>query len=226
MTATKLLVHRLIAFAVAIAALWSATDRPRPVRSMNRAWVRRPLWFERWSRFLPCRPFTATDPRSALRPLLEGRKGPEHTRISGNPESTRTQNRLERLMKRRHEFYLEEDVSVRLATMAAEPGSSKTAIMTDALRAYFDQRACTELETVQSSARQAVGPARPHRARPADRGGDAGSPSRFQLMVAAPFSSSDRAARGLAQARFKLFFSNKLPVASPTVAASSRTCFR
>jgi hypothetical protein len=49
-------------------------------------------------------------------------------------------------MKRRHEVYIEEDLSERLATMAAKPSSSKTAIMTDALRAYFDQRASTELD--------------------------------------------------------------------------------
>jgi len=61
---------------------------------------------------------------------------------------------MERLMKRRHECYLEENVSERPATMAAKPGSSKTAIMANALRAYFDQRAGTTRRTVQSSARQ------------------------------------------------------------------------
>ena len=49
-------------------------------------------------------------------------------------------------MKRRHEFYLEEEVSERLTTMATKPCSSKTEIMTDALKAYFDQHADTELD--------------------------------------------------------------------------------
>jgi hypothetical protein len=156
MTSTKLLVHRLIAFAVAIAALWFATHRARPVRPVNctAPGIGAPLWFERWSGLPPCRPFAATDPRSALQPLLEGRKEAEHTRISDNPENTRSQERKERLMKRRNECYLEENVSERLATMAAKPGSSKTAIMANALRGYFGQRAGTARRTVQSSARQ------------------------------------------------------------------------
>ena len=40
MTPTKLLVHKLIAFAVAIAALWSATHRMRLVRTINRTGLR------------------------------------------------------------------------------------------------------------------------------------------------------------------------------------------
>jgi hypothetical protein len=66
--------------------------------------------------------------------------------IPGNPQSPRTQELQEGRMKRRHEFYLEEEVSERLATVAAKPGSSKTAIMTGALKAYFDRRAGTELD--------------------------------------------------------------------------------
>jgi hypothetical protein len=68
------------------------------------------------------------------------------TSIPGNPEKSGTRDLQERQMKRRHEFYLEEELSERLATVAAKPGSSKTAIMTDALKAYFDRRAGTELD--------------------------------------------------------------------------------
>jgi len=49
-------------------------------------------------------------------------------------------------MKRRHEFYLDEDVSEQLASLARKPGGSKTAIMTTALRAYFDRRGTNELD--------------------------------------------------------------------------------
>ncbi len=49
-------------------------------------------------------------------------------------------------MKRRHEFYLDEDVSEQLASLARKPGGSKTAIMTAALRAYFDRRGASELD--------------------------------------------------------------------------------
>jgi hypothetical protein len=52
----------------------------------------------------------------------------------------------ERPMKRRHEFYLDEEVSERLATMAAKPGSSKRRSVTDAIKAHFDRRAGSALD--------------------------------------------------------------------------------
>jgi predicted transcriptional regulator len=48
--------------------------------------------------------------------------------------------------KERHQFYLPDDLSEKLAEMAKQPGSSKTAILTDALRAWFDRRAANELD--------------------------------------------------------------------------------
>jgi hypothetical protein len=48
--------------------------------------------------------------------------------------------------KERHQFYLPDDLSEKLAEMAKEPGSSKTAILTDALRAWFERRAANELD--------------------------------------------------------------------------------
>jgi len=48
--------------------------------------------------------------------------------------------------KTRHQFYLPDDLSAKLDAMAAQPGSSKTAILTDALSAWFDRRAAHELD--------------------------------------------------------------------------------
>ena len=48
--------------------------------------------------------------------------------------------------KTRHQFYLPDDLSEKLETLAAEPGSSKTAILTDAFRAWLDRRGATELD--------------------------------------------------------------------------------
>jgi len=48
--------------------------------------------------------------------------------------------------KERHQFYLPADLSEKLELMAKEPGSSKTAILTDALRAWFERRAANELD--------------------------------------------------------------------------------
>lgn len=49
-------------------------------------------------------------------------------------------------MRQRHEFYLNEVLSQRLADLAAKPGASKTAIMTDALKAWLDRRGAGEIE--------------------------------------------------------------------------------
>jgi len=48
--------------------------------------------------------------------------------------------------KERHQFYLPDDLSEKLEAMAKEPGSSKTAILTEALRAWFERRAANELD--------------------------------------------------------------------------------
>jgi predicted transcriptional regulator len=48
--------------------------------------------------------------------------------------------------KTRHQFYLPDDLSAKLEALAGVPGSSKTAIMTDAFRAWLDRRGATELD--------------------------------------------------------------------------------
>jgi hypothetical protein len=105
-------------------------------------------------------------------------------------------------MKRRHEFYLDEDLSERLATIAAKPGSSKTAIMSDALRAYLDRGAASELDERFSARldKQSLQLARIERVAET-----VALLSRFQFLVTAPLPDSDRAARAPAQERFKAF---------------------
>lgn len=46
----------------------------------------------------------------------------------------------------RHQFYLPDDLSRRLDALAATPGSSKTAILTDALKDWLDRKAGNELD--------------------------------------------------------------------------------
>jgi predicted transcriptional regulator len=48
--------------------------------------------------------------------------------------------------KTRHQFYLPDDLSEKLEALAGEPGSSKTAILADAFRAWLDRRGATELD--------------------------------------------------------------------------------
>ena len=90
--------------------------------------------------------------------------------------------------------------------MAEKPGSSKTAIMTDALRAYFDRGAASELDERFRARldKQSLQLARIER----DQQIVAETVAllaRFQFLVTAPLPESDRAARALAQDRFKAF---------------------
>jgi predicted transcriptional regulator len=48
--------------------------------------------------------------------------------------------------KTRHQFYLPDDLSAKLDALAVQPGSSKTAILTDALTAWIERRAAHELD--------------------------------------------------------------------------------
>jgi len=48
--------------------------------------------------------------------------------------------------KARHEIFLPTDVSDKLKSLAAKPGTTQTAIVTDALRSWFDRRGANELD--------------------------------------------------------------------------------
>lgn len=109
-------------------------------------------------------------------------------------------------MKRRHEFYLDADVSEQLAALAAKPGASKTAIMSDALRAYLERRGANELDQRFRARldRLSMQLGRIER----DQQVMAEMLSlfvRFQLTVTAPIPDGDRAARALGQARYDSF---------------------
>jgi hypothetical protein len=109
-------------------------------------------------------------------------------------------------MKVHHHFRLDGEISEQLAALAAKPGSSKSAIMADALRAYLGRRAAGELDErfkVRLD-RLSIQLGRVER----DQQIVAETLAlfvRFQLMVTAPVPESDRAARLLGQDRFKTF---------------------
>jgi hypothetical protein len=48
--------------------------------------------------------------------------------------------------KTRHQFYLPDDLSKKLEVMAGKPGTSKTAILTDALNAWFERQGADEMD--------------------------------------------------------------------------------
>lgn len=49
-------------------------------------------------------------------------------------------------LKTRHQFYLPDDLSKRLDRLTAKPGVTKTAILTEALRAWLDREATREID--------------------------------------------------------------------------------
>ena len=49
-------------------------------------------------------------------------------------------------MKPRHDVYLDEDLSQRLVALAAKPGSSKSGIISAALKAYLDSEGANRLD--------------------------------------------------------------------------------
>ncbi|HVA13767.1 MAG TPA: ribbon-helix-helix protein, CopG family [Stellaceae bacterium] len=109
-------------------------------------------------------------------------------------------------MKRRHQFYLDGKLAEQLMALAAKPGSSKTAIMTDALQAYLDRRGAGELEErfkVRLD-RLSMQLGRIER----DLQVVAESLAlliRFQLTITGPLPEADRAARAIGQDRFHSF---------------------
>ncbi len=54
--------------------------------------------------------------------------------------------RYVKTLKARHQFYLPDDLSEMLERLSNAPGSSKTAVLTDALRAWIDRRAANEFD--------------------------------------------------------------------------------
>lgn len=48
--------------------------------------------------------------------------------------------------KTRHQFYLPDALTEKLEALAAKPGSSKSAVMTDALNAWIERRGANELD--------------------------------------------------------------------------------
>ncbi|QPI74400.1 CopG family transcriptional regulator [Sphingobium sp. Cam5-1] len=64
--------------------------------------------------------------------------------------------------KTRHQFYLPDSLSAKLNALTADPGTSKTQILTDALNAWLDRKGAQELD-------QRFGPRLDRQNRTADR---------------------------------------------------------
>jgi len=109
-------------------------------------------------------------------------------------------------MKPRHHLYLDDELTAQLEALAAKPGSSKSAIVADALRQYLARRGAHDIDEAlkirldrQSRQIERI-----------ERDGQVLLESlalfiRYQLTVTAPLPEPDKAARAVGQERFQKF---------------------
>jgi hypothetical protein len=106
----------------------------------------------------------------------------------------------------RYQLFLPEDLSHRFEALAAEPGASKSAILTDALTAWLNRHAASELENRFNHRLDRMSMALGR----IERDGHVLLESlalfvRYELMVQAPLAESDEAARAVGRDRFEAF---------------------
>lgn len=109
-------------------------------------------------------------------------------------------------MKSRHQIYLDDALGAELDRLGARPGASKSAIVADALRALFNQRAAGALDEMlrQRLDRMTRGLGRVER----DQKIMLESLAlfvRYQLTVTAPLPEGDKAAQAVGRERFQRF---------------------
>jgi len=106
----------------------------------------------------------------------------------------------------RYQLFLPEELAHRLNALAAKPGASKSGILTDALTAWLNRQAASELESrfIQRLDRISLALGR------IERDGHILLESlalfiRYELMVQAPLAEGDDAARAVGRDRFNAF---------------------
>lgn len=110
-------------------------------------------------------------------------------------------------MKPRHHLYLDDELTEQLEALAAKPGSSKSAIISDALRAFIARRGANELDDRLKVRLDRVS----RQLNRIERDQQILLESlalfvRYYLTVTAPLPESDQeAARALGQERFQAF---------------------
>ena len=110
-------------------------------------------------------------------------------------------------MKPRHHVYLDDELTERLDALAAKPGSSKSAIVADALKSYLGRRAARELDDLLKVRLDRFG----NQLSRIERDQQVVMESlalfiRYQFMVTAPVPEAELAsARAAAQERFQAF---------------------
>ena len=106
----------------------------------------------------------------------------------------------------RHQFFLSEDLTERLESLAAKPGASKSAILADAVEAWLNRRGAHELD-------DRFGLRLDRLTRSIDKVGRDGEILletvalfvRYELAIHPPLAENDHAGRALARDRFNAF---------------------
>lgn len=106
----------------------------------------------------------------------------------------------------RYQLFLSQELSARLEALAARPGATKSAILADALTAWLDRQAASELENRFARRLDHMSLALGR----IERDGHVLLESlalfvRYELMVQAPLADGDDAARAVGRDRFNAF---------------------
>ncbi len=109
-------------------------------------------------------------------------------------------------MKPRHHLYLDDALTEQLDRLGGKPGTSKSAIVADALRAYLDRRAASELDALfkvrlDRMSRQLGRIERDQKILLESLALFV----RYQLTVTAPLPEADKAAQAIGRERFQRF---------------------
>lgn len=109
-------------------------------------------------------------------------------------------------MKPRHHLYLDDDLTAQLEALAAKPGSSKSAIVADALRAWLARRGAREIDDALKIRLDRFGT----QLNRVERDNQVLLETlalfiRYQLTVTAPLPEPDQAARAVGRDRFQAF---------------------
>jgi predicted transcriptional regulator len=109
-------------------------------------------------------------------------------------------------MKPRHHLRLDTELTERLDALAAKPGTSKSAIIADALRSYFNRRAGDEIDDLVKRRMDRISNSLIRLER--DQQILLESLALFinyQFTITAPMPEADQAARAVGQDRFRAF---------------------
>ena len=108
--------------------------------------------------------------------------------------------------KCRHQLYLDEDITEKLETLAAKPGTSKSAILADAVKAWLTRRGTQELDDRFGHRLERISTQLGRLERDQQIMMESLALFvRYQLTINAPLPEPDKAARAVGRDRFQAF---------------------